>query len=169
MRLSIAVLIFSIALIGCSSSYIVSSTPHDDELSFSKLNAETKNKSATIVFQDDSKLDCQEVLSALDSTSWLEPTTGARAAVPTFKIKKIFFKNRIVGTLDGGGIGLLAGGGVGFLIGSVLESPNSEWKGFVTLYFSVIGGGVGLLVGTVSGVIKGHTYEYKFENKSEKP
>ena len=92
MRLSIAVLIFSIALIGCSSSYIVSSTPHDDELSFSKLNAETKNKSATIVFQDDSKLDCQEVLSAADSTSWLEPTTGARAAVPTFKIKKIFLR-----------------------------------------------------------------------------
>lgn len=169
MRSSFAILIFSIAQIGCGSSYIVSSSSNGERLSFSEFNAAAGREKAKIVFQDDSSLYCQEIVAEPDSTSWLDPTSGIRAAVPTHSIKKIVFTNRIRGALEGAGIGLLAGGGAGFLIGSAIEPPDSKWKGFVTVYFSLSGGGVGLLIGTLVGVAEGHIYEYKFANQSEKP
>jgi len=111
MKLSLALLIFSIIQIGCSSSYTISSGPNDDKLAFSNLNADARNQAITIFFQEDSTSAGQELLAEADTISWLNPITGARSAVPTHKIKKIVFKNRALGALEGAWIGLSIGGG----------------------------------------------------------
>ncbi|MDO8549447.1 MAG: hypothetical protein Q7S39_04740 [Ignavibacteria bacterium] len=169
MKSSFAILIFGIAQIGCSSSYIISSSPQDDRLSFSEFNAAAEFEKAQIVFQDDSTLYVQGVLAEPDSTSWLHPTTGARVTVPTYKIKKIVLTNRTLGALEGAGIGLLSGGGAGLLTAAIWVGSPEDLEGLAYIILPAIGGGAGLLTGTIIGVVGGHTHEYEFLNELEKP
>ena len=168
MKTSIAILFFGIFHLGCSSSYIVSTSPQDEHISFSKFNAILENEKVTIVFQDDSRVDGRGILATPDSTSWLNPTTGIQTAAPTQKVKKIILTNRGLGTLEGMGIGVLAGGVVGLLT-AVVTGPHPGEDGFTYAVYPILGGGVGLIAGPIYGVIKGHTYEYEFESLSNKP
>ena len=167
MKNSIVLIAISLFSAGCSSSYIVSSLPQsDDVLTYSEFNADIKDEQCTITFRDSTSEECLDISSAPDSTSYSSPDkeNGRMIMIPTEKIKMIFRRNRGIGFLEGAAAGLLGGGVGGFLIGSALENPNSEWKGFVTLFFSVVFGGAGLIVGSVDGLIVGHSYEYVFDN-----
>ena len=171
MRLSFAILIFCISQIGCSSSYIVSSHPRDaDVLTFSELNDEIKDKSATIVFQDSSTLECQSIFSRPDSTSWVNPITGARDAIPTQNIRELFLKSRGRGVFEGIGIGILSGAAVGLLSAGIAVGigNHSHDDPYLFIGSPIYGGVLGLLTGTIVGVVNGHTYEYEFADHSVK-
>jgi len=171
MRSSLAIMIFSIAVVGCGSSYMVSSSSNGERLSFSEFNAAVENEKAEIVFQDSTSLHVQQVRAEPDSTSWLDPIIGARDAVPTYKIKKIILTNKTRGFLEGAGIGFLSGGAPGLLaaVGYVAASPHDEFAGIAYVAFPAMGGGAGLLSGIIVGAINGHTYEYEFVIEFEKP
>ena len=168
MRMSIAILFVGIAQIGCSSSYMVSSSPDDEHISFSKLNALLVNESATIVRQDGSETHGRGILATPDSTSWRDPTTAVRSAVPTQIIKKIVLTYRGLGLLEGAGIGVLAGGAAG-LLAAVVSGPHRAEEGIAYVVLPILGVGSGLIIGPIYGVIKGHTYEYEFANELKKP
>ena len=171
MRSSTAVLFLGISQIGCSSSSIVSSPPHDEHISFSRFNALVENEKATIVLQDGSRTNGREVHAEPDSASWLDASTGVRTAVSTPTIRKIIVTNRGLGLLEGAGIGVVAGGAAG-LLGAVYvgNSYPEKWKGGIAyLVLPVVGGGAGLLLGIPTGLIIGHTYEYEFAIQSRRP
>ena len=168
MRLSISILIFASALIGCTSSYNISSRPYGDGvISYSEFSENAKDESADILFSDGNRLLCKNIVCQSDSTSYINLTTNSRVAVPNDKIKKIIFTNRFLGILEGTGIGLLAGGGGGYLVGDNIGSNQSaESRGWGRLIFTVLGGTVGLVSGIVAGASEGHTFEYEFEKPS---
>lgn len=171
MKWSFAILIFSITQGGCVSSSIVSSSSTSDRLSFSEFNDAADNERATVVFQDDSILIVQHIRAYPDSTSWLDPATGVPHAIPTHAIKKIILRNRTVGALDGAGIGFLSGGAAGLLVAVpyVAANQRDEFAGIAYIAFPVIGGTAGLVAGIITGVVRGHSYEYEFVEAPEKP
>jgi hypothetical protein len=174
MKSAFAILLFCIAQIGCGSSNIASSSPHDKRLSFSQFNRDAKGKKSTIVLRDGVTIDAQEVQADPDSTAWLHQVTGGRATVPTHKIRKVVFTNRTLGAFQGAGVGLLAGAGAGLVLGAIAYSslrdpdpPDPALGAFVLL--PAIGGGGGLVIGGIIGVVKGSRGEYEFSNDMEKP
>lgn len=171
MRSSFTMLIFSIAQIGCSSSYIVSSSANMQRVSFTDFNAAAENKAAKIILQNDSTLHVQGVLAQPDSMFWLQPLTRLRVAVPTQNIKKIVLKNPGLGLLEGAGIGVLAGGGGGLIVGAIWSSTFEDnlARSISFILPPLIGTGAGLLVGAISGATLGHTYEYEFLQEVGKP
>lgn len=164
-------LMFSIIQMGCSSSFMVSSSVSAGGSSRTfrvEANGERDTMvfgRATIVFQDNGKVDAQDVMAAPDSTSFLNVTTGLRSVVPTDTIEKIVSTDRFFGFLEGWGIGLLAGAGAGLLAAAIAGGSNAY--GFVGLI--IVGVCAGGLVGIPTGLILGHTYEYKFVHESKKP
>lgn len=161
MKSFLALMILAITHLGCSSSYFISS--QQGELSsYSQFNTAAKEKKAAIVFQDDSSADAQEVLADPDSISWLPPTNNARMTVAMHKIKKVVFKNPLLGLLEGAGIGLILGGAGGLVYegggGGSQDGFLGDFGGLPT----AIGAGAGLLIGTIVGGAFGHTYNYEF-------
>ena len=167
MRTIIPMLFLGIAQVGCSSSYIVSSAPQDEYVSLSNFNTLAKERSARIVFQDGTSLYAQEVIAEQDSVNILDENTGRRVVMPALKIKKIVFRNRGLGLLEGAGIGILAGGATGLLV-AVVTGPHPAEEGFAYIVGPILGGAAGLLIGPIYGVIKGHTDEYAIVGRVEK-
>ena len=160
----------AITLIGCGSSYIVSSESNDEHLSFSEFNTAAENEEADIVLQDDSILYVRGVRVESDTTTWQHPTTNERVAVPTHRIKKIILTNQALGALEGAGIGFLSGAVLG-LVAAVpfVANSNDEYAGFAYIIFPGIGGATGVLTGLIIGIASGHTDKYEFENELKKP
>ena len=149
----VASLLFSI---GCSSSYVVSSSPNADP-SFDTFNVDARDRSGTIVFQDGRKLDARNIIAAPDSIRFLNEKTNAITVVPTHTVKKVVFKNHGVGALYGLGIGAL----VGAAIILVMASGPNEDEGLVAAYTLAGAAGAGA-IGGVFGLGIGHSYEYQF-------
>jgi len=170
MRTSIAMLIFSIAQIGCSSSYIVSSAPSNEHLSFAEFNlcsVAAANDRMKIVFQDNSTLDVKGVRVERDSTSWLDPTTDIRNSTQTALIKKVIFKHSAPG--EGAGIGALVGAGMGLVAAAIsVAGDKSDLAGIAWIVYPPIGAASGAFLGIIVGGAKGHSDEYEFQNELEK-
>ncbi len=154
--------------IGCSSSYMVSSSPGAEE-SFSSFNSDAKGKRATIVLRDARRLFAKDVIAGPESTSFLNVTTGVGIVVPTREIEKIGLKIVGLGFLEGAGIGLLAGGVGGWVVASIMVSNQQAESGLAYGILGLAGGGGGLLLGGIIGSAIGHTYEYTFVDGSKKP
>jgi hypothetical protein len=147
--------------IGCSSSYMVSSSPGAEE-SFPTFNADAKGKRATVVLRDVRQLFAKDVIAGPDSTSFLNVTAGVRIVLPTHEIDKIVFANSGLGFLEGAGIGLLAGGVGGLAAAAIIVGRGAGEEGLAYVILPLFGGGGGLLLGGIIGGTRGHSYEYKF-------
>jgi hypothetical protein len=149
----VASLLFSI---GCSSSYVVSSSPNADP-SFDTFNVDARDRSGAIVFQDGRKLDARNIITAPDSIRFLNEKTNAITVVPTHTVKKVVFKNHGVGALYGLGIGALVGAAIILVI---VSGPNED-EGLVAAYTLAGAAGAGA-IGGVIGLGRGYSYEYQF-------
>jgi hypothetical protein len=141
---------------GCSSSYEVSSAS-DAEKSFSTFNADVQNRSGVIVCQDDRELDATNIVASPDSTRFVNEQDATITIVPTATVKRVVFKNRLIGFLEWAGIGALVCGGIGI----ALSSSNQDASG-VGASYAIMGGPVGVVIGGIGGVIAGHRYRYNF-------
>jgi len=152
----VASLLFSI---GCSSSYVVSSSQNADK-SFSTFNADAYDRSGVIVFQDGAELNAKNIVASTDSTRFLNEKTNTTTVVPTLAIQRVVFKKRFAGFLEGFWIGALVGvpAGVGLV---VFGMPKGEGESYV-IAAVFVGGLVGGLIGGISGFVIGHSYEYQF-------
>jgi hypothetical protein len=147
-------------LVGCSSSYRVSSSPNSDA-SFNTFNAKAYDRSVVIVFHDGRECAARNIIASADSTRFLNETTDAMAVVPTHTIKKVIFTNHLVGLLEGLGWGAgigAASAGLAALLGAFGEDVDAA------SVFSVIGAAAagGAFGGGIIGVIIGHDYEFLF-------
>jgi hypothetical protein len=156
MKIVSGVLVFCIIQMGCSSSYVVSSSPNAD-VSFSTFNTDAEGGSGTIVFQDDSELEARNIVASPDSTRFLNAATDSITVVPTHTVKKVVFKNRFIGFLEWAGIGAVVCGGVGI----ALSASHQDASGVGAAY-AILGGPVGAVIGGVAGVVAGHNYRYEF-------
>lgn len=158
----------SLFCIGCSSSYMVSSSPGAEE-SFPTFNADAGGRNATIVFQDGRKMGAHKVMTGPDSTSFVNTITGARTVVPTHEIDKIVFTSSGLGFLEGAGIGLLAGGLGGLAAAAIIVGRGAGEEGLAYFFMPLFGGGGGLLLGGIIGASLGHSYEYRFVREPTTP
>jgi len=156
----VACLLFSI---GCSSSYEVSSSPNSDK-SFSTFNADARNRSGVVVFQDDSELDARNIVASADSTRFLNETTDVMTVVPTHTIKTVVLRSSGVGFLEGFGGGVV----IGATTSAIWISANEEkWHGDTKLLGAAAGGTLGGLIGGISGFVIGHSYKYQFPTRAD--
>ena len=164
-----AVIIISLSQIGCTSSYIVSSSTNEECLSTSEFNSSVLNQKTEIVFNDGSLLNVQLVWTESDSIFYVHPLTSKLHAVPIQEIKKITYLSHGRGALEGTGIGLVSGGAVGFLSAAIVTKSTNDPDPYVFIGMPILGGLLGLLTGPIVGVVSGHTYEYKFVHELKKP
>ena len=166
---SIVLIMSLLVSIGCSSSYEVSSSANSST-SFDTFNMEVSDRSATIVFQDNSELNVGNIIATPDSTRFLLDNDST-VVVPTHTIKKVVVKNHVIGLLEGFGWGV----GLAVATITVVAIANGNNGGsnrgiggsslFETYLFfgGILGAGLGIIGGTI-GVIAGHSYEYNFRN-----
>jgi hypothetical protein len=162
MKIVSGLLICCTLQMGCSSSYVVSSSPNAD-LSFSSFTTDAEGGSGTVVFQDDSELEARNIVASPDSTRFLNEATDSMTVVPTHTVKRVVFKNRFIGFLEWAGIGAVVCGGVGLSL-----SANNKNASGVGAAYAILGGPVGAVIGGVCGVIAGHSYEYQFPASAER-
>lgn len=156
MNVTLGVLVFCFLLVGCSSSYDVSSSP-DADRSFSAFNSDAYNRSGVIVFQDDSELDARDIVASTNSTKFVNEATDSITDVPTHTVKRVVFKNRLIGTLEWAGIGAVVLGGIGLMV----SADNQDASGVGAVY-AILGAPAGAVIGGIGGAIAGHRYKYQF-------
>jgi hypothetical protein len=156
MKVILGVVVFCILQVGCSSSYDVSSSPNADK-SFSTFNTDAYDKSGVIVFQDDREMDARSIVASTDSTRFLNVATDSITVVPTHAVKRVVFKNRLIGSLEWAGIGAVVLGGIGLMV----SADNVDASGVGAVY-AVLGAPAGAVIGGIGGVIAGHRYKYQF-------
>lgn len=146
--------------IGCSSSYVVSSSPESDP-SFDTFNTNMYDRSLVVVFQDDRELDARSIVASADSTRFLNETTDSITVVPTHTINKVVLRSHGGGFVDG----LLWGGGIGAVLGVIAGLSAGEGDphrfGYAVVGAVAVGASTGLIGGLI-GLGIGHRYEYQF-------
>jgi hypothetical protein len=144
-------------LFGCSSSYLVSSSPEGDP-SFNTFNTDASDRRVVIVFHYGRELDALGIVASTDSTRFLNTATHSLTVVPTHTIKKVVFRSNGAGFVDG----FLWGGGIGAVLGTVGASTGSSIPaGFGPMVAVAAGASAGLICGLI-GLGIGHSYEYRF-------
>ena len=164
--LKLAEMLFGLAffLIGCSSSYTVSSTGKPNaEYGYQEMNEELNGRQVKIDLKDRMDISAREVNISDDSVSWVDVSTADKTKVAMGQLRRISFKNHFVGGMEGLGFGLVGAGGLGALVGQIAVGNDGEWGSGAGAFFGLIlGGGAGTIVGLTSGLIVGHSYKYEF-------
>jgi hypothetical protein len=157
---------FLVFLIGCSSSYDVSSSP-DADSSFNAFNEEASERSGTIVFRKNSEVEARNMSASPDSTRFLNAATDSITVVPTHTVKKVVVTNHGAGFVDGLVWGAIVGSVTVAAICAADGGQSIQLKPGGVIFLSLFGGAVGGAIGGVCGVIAGHSYEYQFPASAE--
>ena len=149
----------AICLYGCSSSYKVSSAGKpNSEYSYKEMNEELKGRYVSIEMKNGGEFSAAMVTISNDSVSWVNASTQERSKVATNQLKRIFFKNHIVGGLEGLVAAPLVFVGIwapsGFSSKGIAGSAGWE----LPAALGGIGGGAGMIIGAIIG----HSYNYEF-------
>jgi hypothetical protein len=165
LKLTTVLFCSALFLCGCSSSYTVSSAGKPNaEYTYQEMNEELNGRHVTIELKDGREISAEEVTASNDSVSWIGKSTAEKSKVATRQIERIFFKNHLVGGLEGLGIvapSVFIGfwGSGGFSPKGIGGSDGWEFPAAVGL----IGGGIG----GITGAIIGHSYNYEFSPISQ--
>jgi len=154
MKVIPVLLSFFLVQMGCSSSSEISS--------FDGFNADAEGRGATIVFLDGRELDVQNVLAFPDSTHFWNDDTKALTVVPTLTIKDIVLTNRLVGFLEGAGLGAMGGCVAILAMGGGTSQEHGFGAGADVASMILLGAGAGGVLGGIPGVIIGHSHKYQF-------
>ena len=165
MKLQICLFTLAWALVGCSSSALVTPTGQDGDFSFEALNEKIQNEEVTITFDYGPNARGNGFHIAHDSASWNSVESGSQFKVPVTKIQRLSTSpNRLLGGLIGFGCGAAAGGLAGVAIGSGYAS-TAETGTWADLG-AAAGAGLGGLIGTFVGIGHAPSKEYHFKKTS---
>lgn len=159
LKLSVILIGLAICLYGCSSSYTVSSAGKpNSEYSYKEMNEELNGRHITIEMKDGEELSAEDIIISRDSVSWVDMNTDEKSNLGTRNIKRIAFKNHLVGGLEGLVIAPVVFVGSWGLSGFSEEGigGSAGWEAPAAL--GLIGGGIGM----ITGAIIGHSYNYEF-------
>ncbi len=156
-------IVLSLALVttGCSQVRHVDVTV--DATPLAEVNRSLRQRNATVLRKDGSRLLVKHVSLAPDCTDIIFEGPPARATVlPTWTIDRIETTSAARGALDGGLAGLLGGLAVGALLGAALYSEEGDiYSRSDTMTVSAFFLGlIGLTAGVAVGAIAGHRDEY---------
>ena len=149
----------AICLYGCSSSYTVSSAGKPNtEYSYQEMNEELNGRHITIEMKDGEELSAADVSISKDSVFLVEMSTDEKSNLSTRNVKRIAFKNHLVGGLEGLAIAPVVFVGSWGLSGFSEEGIGGSegWEAPAAL--GLIAGGIGM----ITGAILGHSYNYEF-------
>jgi len=116
-------LVSAIVLTGCVHTHTLRQTEQD----FASLNKRAQKQNATVVLNDGQRFTVEALHLAVDSTSWINPETGAYEVVSTTDVNSIRFNAREMSAITGLAVGamggLLLGGAIGYALGD--DSPGT--------------------------------------------
>jgi len=150
-------LLLCITYCGCSTSYIVTPTQGGGDYSYHDFNSEFSEKDAVIELKDGREMSAKQIQVKYDSKSWTESPSGTPYTVAANDVNAITKKNRLIGGLDGFGLGILAGGiyfGAVFFLNPGHEFKNANDAIPTLPLFPALGAVIGAAIG--------HGYEYRF-------
>jgi hypothetical protein len=162
MKKIFALIILYFLVMGCSSSYVVSSS--GEGTSIDEFNKFAERKEVEIILIDNKVITATEVYLSADSLHWVNTETKVKSSVVKSKIWEVKFTDSGLGGLEGAGFGFLSGGAAGVLLVAGAEAVGSELDDSAYSGSFVGIGVVGALIGFTIGAIIGHTNEYEFEN-----
>ena len=118
----------AICLYGCSSSYTVSSVGKpNSEYSYQEMNQELNGRHVGIELEDGRWISAEEVMVSNDSLSWLDEGATEKSTIATRHVRKVAFKNRFLGALEG--IGFCSVGGLLWgIVADIASKKKSEWE-----------------------------------------
>lgn len=156
-------LVLVASIVGCTSSYTVSSKPDSLAYSYQEANQKLRGENATIAFVGGQQIEASNVSLASDSIRFDYARGTLRARVPTSQVLKIDARDRGQGIIDGLGIGTIAGSiaGLAILLGARAGEP-SVWDAPALGYESLGGGGalLGGAFGALADSSIGHSNEF---------
>src|SRR5437879_4471681 len=109
MKHYICAMILIVYLPGCTSFDMVSCNPRIGSLSYSQLNENSADESATIVFKNGQSILAKIVQIRPDSTFLVLDKSEFRKGLLTSEIHEISTKNHVTGAFEGLGLGSLVG------------------------------------------------------------
>ena len=165
MKLQICLFTLVWALVGCTSSALVTPTGQGGDISFEAMNEKIRDNEITISLDDDTKVIGKGFYIQNDSASWIGVESGRLFKSPVSKIHSLSTSpNRFVGGLIGFGGGLVVGGLAGMVAGNQFASTAEH--GTWAALGAAVGGGIGVLVGTPIGIAVAPSKEYYFNKTS---
>jgi len=128
------------------------------------MNGELNGRHVIIEMKDGRELPAEEVTISNDSVLWVNASTAEKSSSVARSVKRIMFKNHLVGGAEGLGIicpVVFVGswGAGGFSREGIGGSDG--WELPATL--GLIGGGIGM----ITGAIIGHSYNYEFPSTEQ--
>ena len=168
MKKLIYVILLSHLIIACGTSYVVNSTSPSYKDEVKEFNDFVLGEEVEITFTNNERINAINVSLSDDTLCWNYPKTKSRDCKPCSEINSIIYKNIWLGGVEGLGIGLLGAGALGFIIGSANPNLDNDWgSGSTAAVYSILGALGGTLIGFTTGMLIGHTREYKFQYEVE--
>jgi hypothetical protein len=164
LRIVFAILLVGSLSMGCSHAYYIRSLDSDEYRAFDQRAAK---KPCSLVLDDGTEYTAEKVKLSEDTTSWVAASTGQQIQVPTDRVRRIVFRSRSDGLVEGAALGFAAAGLAGAVWGWS-EGEDSCGDGseicFTHGQSLVLGlfvfGIPGAILGAIGGAGHGTTYVY---------
>lgn len=168
MKKLLYVILLVYLIVACGTSYVVNSTSPSYRDDVQNFNNSVVGEDVEITFTNDKRINALNVSLSEDTLCWNDSKTKLRDCMSCLEINSVIYKNDWLGGVEGLGIGMLGGGALGFIIGSANPNLDNEWgSGSTAAVYSILGALGGTLIGFNTGMLIGHTYEYKFQCEAE--
>lgn len=163
---SFLMLFVAVIVAGCSSSNFVTSS--DLTSPNPEINRRLEGKEIRITLLDNHETEGSDLRVGADSARWVDLKSHDTVAVPTDSLKTVVRTNRLLGGLEGLGLGIAIGLPVGFVAGLVAFGGGSQGDLSGLAGVVMMGGGAaaGALGGTIIGLSTGHDEVYAFPGSS---
>ena len=159
MKTIFALIILGFLVTACTTTYVVSSS--NEDTSIDEFNYFAKGQEAEIILRDTTITSATDVFLSADSLSWIDPENILKSTVVKSDVRKVIFSKtfggHLIGGLEGWGFGIPSGGIAGLVTYWVFGQSNA-WAFYGLLG---IGVAVGAIAGITTGLIIGHTYEFR--------
>lgn len=145
--------LFSILLVGCTTSYRVTGESRVGDVSFEEFQRDVAGYGDIMV--RDSVIEAEILEVRRDSIHYRPLFQKSNRTVSLSDVSAVSYVNRFYGVLEWVAIGTASGAIIGYTISPPPESWGFPGPG------SIIGGFVGAPAGLLVGFVVGHTYEYR--------
>jgi hypothetical protein len=112
-----------------------------------------------ILLKNRDSLLVKSIYKLSDSSIIVSDIENTEKPLPIIYVKKISYKNHLLGVPGGLGYGLLSGFLSGFIITELIPNDKAHQD---RVYGVLVGTPIGILLGGIWGFIEGYTYTYEF-------
>lgn len=159
----LASMLFILALSGCARTTRIEKEQTTGEY-YRYINGECENDYAVLKLQDGGTFRVYNVNVGLDTTSWMDMTSGKIKFVSTSNVYSVQVTDRAGGFLSGLAYGFLGGAAAGVAYGNLTDPQNLNGGP----YLGLLGGAVvGIIAGPIVGVTIGQPSYFIINEKKE--